>query len=45
MCIMQVLEPFFVVVVAIDPACINIGILERTEPNLIHLKLGSMVKR
>jgi len=31
--------------VAIDPTCIHIGRLERTEPNLIRFKWGSRVNR
>jgi len=30
--------------VTIDPICINIRKLERTEPNLMHFKWGSPVK-
>ena len=30
---------------AIDPTCINIGRLDRTEPNLLHFKWGSPVNR
>jgi len=32
-------------VVAIDPTCINIGRLERTESNIIHFKWVSQVDR
>ena len=30
---------------AIDPTCIDIGRLERTESDLIHFKRGSRVNR
>ena len=31
--------------VAIDPTCINMGRLERKEPNLIHFKLSGRASR